>query len=323
MTKLERLILTSKPISFIREKSKKIILPGFKGLPLYDVFIFFMRQVKREGLNVRAAAISYNIFMAIPAATLFLFTLLPYLPVSKNIHTELLHLIDDISPNQDAKENIKTFLDDFFNHPKSGLLSVGFLLALFYSSNAMMGIIRTFDRSLLMRAKTNFLTKRIRAIKLTLILLLLIVATALISIGQNLMSNTILEWMNITNESVKSLILSLRVVVVIFIFLFSIALIYKFAPSVHKRWQLFSPGATLATILMMLSTWIFSYWAQNFSTYNKFYGSLGTLLLIMLLIFINSLVLLIGYELNVSISQLNENSKVKLAIKEDRQALLD
>ena len=313
MRKIERIIRQSGPVRSARERSKRVFIPGFQGLHLYEVYKFFISQIKREGLNTRAAAISFNIIMAIPAACLFLFTLVPYFPVAKNIHHELLDVISELSPNEDTKKLISDFLDDFFNKPKTGLLSIGFLLALFYSSNAMMGIIRSFDRSLFSRAKTNFISKRLRAIKLTLILVILFIGTALISVGQGVLFNYIMEALGVKNESVRALIQSLRWIVVAALFLYSIALIYKFAPSVHKRWKLLSPGAIFATVLMIIATWLFSLWAQNFSTYNKFYGSIGTLLIIMTLVFLNSLVLLIGYELNVSITHLkHEAEKQKL-----------
>ncbi|CAN5532291.1 YihY/virulence factor BrkB family protein [soil metagenome] len=315
MRKFERIILQSKPVTGIRDRSKKFFIPGFEGLHLYEVYRFFIEQVKREGLNTRAAAISFNVIMAVPAACLFLFTLVPYFPVAKNIHNELMGVIADISPNAETRKLIADFLDDFFNKPKTGLLSVGFLLALFYTSNAMMGIIRSFDRSLVIRTKSNFLGKRLRAIKLTLILVFLFIGTALISAGQGVLFNYIMDALNVQNENTKTLIQSLRWVIVVALFLYSIAFIYKFAPSIAKRWKLLSPGALFATLLMVLSTWLFSLWAQNFSNYSKFYGSIGTLLMIMTLIFINSLVLLIGYELNVSITHLKQEAE-KQKLKE-------
>lgn len=296
----------------MRERSKKVFIPGTKGLPLYEVYRIFIDQIQREGLNVRAAAISFNIIMAIPAGCLFLFTLVPYFPVAKNIHAELMSVISDISPNDTTRKLIADFLDDFFNKPKTGLLSIGFVLALFYTSNAMMGIIRSFDRSLISRAKTNFLRKRLRAIKLTIILVLLFLGTALISAGQGYLFNAIMNALKVKNESTKSLIQSLRWVIVVALFLYAIAFIYKFAPTIEKRGKLLSTGAIFATCLMILTTWLFSLWAQYFSNYNKFYGSIGTLLMIMFLIFINSLVLLIGYELDISIKHLKFLQETKM-----------
>lgn len=320
MKKIERIILESGPVTQVRERSKKIFIPGFEGLHLYEVFIFFLRQIRREGLNVRAAAIAFNIIMAIPAAFLFLFTLVPYIPAAKNIHNELLNVILEITPDQSARTMVTGFLDDFFMKPKTGLLSIGFILAIFYSSNAMMGIIRSFDRSLVVKAETNFISKRIRAIKLTVIMVMLLIASALISAGQGVLFNNIMNWLNIKDGFVKSLIQNLRWIVVVLLFLYAIAFIYKFAPSVHERWKLLSPGAIFATVIMVLATWLFALWAQNFSNYDKFYGSIGSLLVIMTLVFINSLILLVGYELNVSISHLKTRSQIALIKEEEQRA---
>jgi membrane protein len=304
MTKLERIIFNWKPIAFVREKSKYIVLPGFEGLPLYDVCNFFLKQLKRVGLYERAAAISFNFIMAIPAASIFLFTLLPYLPVSKQISTELFRFVRDITPDRETRKLIINFLDDFFNKPKTGLLSIGFVLAVYYSSNAMMGVIRTFDRSLQNTHKSGFFGKRLRAIRLTTIVIVLILGTSLISLGQGTLFRFVMNAAGINNQSARFWIRSLRWIVIIALFLYSIGIIYKYAPSVKKRWKLLSPGAFFATFLTISVTAVFSIWVQNFSNYNKVYGSIGTLLIIMLLISINSQILLIGFELNVSITQL-------------------
>jgi len=275
-----------------------------QGLPVYDVWTFFFRQVKNVGLNDRAATISFNLAMAIPAATIFLFTLLPYLPVSKQLYRELFTFVRDISPNLQTRKFIINFLNDFFNTPKKGLLSLGFILALFYSSNAMMGIIRTFDRSVLEKHHSNFIFKRLRAMALITIVVFIILGTALISVGQGQLFIFVLKTLKIKNVQTKNWIQSLRWIVIVILFLYSVAFIYKYAPSVKKRWRLLSPGAIFATILIIITTWLFSVWAQNFSNYNKFYGSIGTVLMIMMLIYVNSFILLIGFELNITISSL-------------------
>lgn len=318
MTKLERKIVSSKPVSFFIRKSQKLILPGFAGVPLYDVIKFFISQVNRVGLRDRATAIAFNFIMAIPATAIFLFTLLPYFPIAKNIQKELYFFIGDITPNTESGKLITSTLDELFNQPKKGLLSIGFLLALFYSSNAVMGMIRTFDASLIIKRKGNFLIKRWRAIRLTVILVMLLIATILLSIGQGIAFTSLLKWMGLA-KTIDATFWSelIRLTIVVFLFLFSVAFIYKYAPSIHKRWKLFSPGAIFATCLILLTTWVFSIWAQNFSSYNRIYGSIGALLIIMLLLFINSLMLLIGYELNVSISYLKAEVEERKKLKID------
>lgn len=288
--------------------SQHITLPGFQKLPLYDVIVFFIKQMRKVGLNERAAAISFNFLMAIPAATIFLCTLLPYLPISAQITDELLTLTEDITPNDDTYFAIKGFLEDFLQTPRSGLLSLGFLLAVFYASNAMMGIMRTFNKSLIYISRRNFLESRWMAIKLTTLLIVLVIATMILLATQGKILTWILERMNIMNNFTVSIIQIVRWILLVALFYYAIAFIYKYAPAVHKRWRLTSPGTILATFLILVTAWLFSFWVTSFGSFNKVYGSIGTILIIMVLVYINSMVLLIGFELNVSIHSLKHQA---------------
>jgi membrane protein len=317
LTKFERFLSNLQPVAYLIRKSKMWVLPGFHGICLYDVIRFFIEQVNKLGLRDRAAAIAFNFIMAIPAAAIFLFTLIPYFPIAKNMQDELFKFIQDVMPNSESKALIMTTMLDLFNKQKTGLLSIGFILAMFYSSNAMLGIIRSFDRSLTTKRPKSFMQKRLRAIKLTLVLILILIVTILVLIGQGTIFAGILNWMGMGVEQKSYWTGTLRWIIVIATFFFSIAYIYKYAPSIPKRWKLWSPGAVFATFLIVLATWLFSIWAQNFSNYNRVYGSIGALLITMLLIFVNSLMLLIGYELNISINYL----KLKGEDKEIKQEL--
>ncbi|MGC4038094.1 MAG: YihY/virulence factor BrkB family protein [Chitinophagaceae bacterium] len=293
-------VAKSPPVTLIVGWSKRIHPPGFQGIPLYDVVKFFFAQVRKVGMIERASAISFNIIMAFPPAIIFLFTLIPYLPFVKQFTGELYRLIREVIPGQKNNSVIITFLNDFINHPRNGLLSIGFILALFYSSNAMMGIMRSFDKDYIGFKKRKSLKRRGIAIKLTLIMFLIVFCSILLLVLQGAM----LKWMGVQRASVRSFIITIRWVVIILLFFYSISYIYRHAPSVDKKWRLLNPGSTLATCLMLLFTLLFSYWVNNFANYNKLYGSISAVLILMLLIYFNSLVLLIGFELNVSISSL-------------------
>ena len=305
MTKLERLIITSAPIAFLIRKSKKISLPGFEGLPLYDVGIFFLRQMQREGLNERAAAISFNFLMAIPPLAIVLFTILSHLPMSDKLYREALLLIRQVTPDQSTYKILKSVMDDFFK-PGSGLVSLGLLLAINFASNAVITIMRTFNKSILHIEveKRNFFEIRFEAIKLTVLILTLIIGTMLIIVMQGSVLGVIRKWLSLGDKSYTWIVELLRLALTFIMVFFSIAFIYRYAPAIEKKWKLNSPGALLATFLIIVFTYVFSYWVNNFASYNKVYGSLGSILILMLLVFVNSLVLLIGFELNVSINSL-------------------
>ena len=187
MTKLERLILTSLPVTFILNKSKHWYLPGFESVPLYDVARFFYRQVKTVGLTERASAIAYNFIMAIPPSFLFLFTLIPNLPFIKKreIMKQLSLIIKDIIPAEGYNKTIINFIDQtFFRTPVFGLLSFGLLLALFFASNAMMGLMRSFNKNYIGFAKRKGLHDRWIAIRLTVLIFGLVLGCLVILITQ-------------------------------------------------------------------------------------------------------------------------------------------
>jgi membrane protein len=299
---VERIILNAPPIRFFAKKSKKIILPGFDRVPLYDVIVFFKEQVRRVGLTERASAISYNFIMSIPPTCLFLFTLIPQLPFvrSRAVQRQLHTLIRDIIPASNYNKGIISFVDSFFIKDHIALLSFGFLLLIFFASNGMMGLMRSFNKNYIGFEKRTGLNTRMVAIKLTIIIMGLILACILLLMLQG----AVLKWLGIKSAFVLGFISIIRWLFIISLIFYAIAFIYKYAPAIQKRWRLLSPGAILATSLSILTTLGFSIFVNNFGKYNALYGSIGTIIVLMIIIYINSLVLLIGYELNVSIHSL-------------------
>jgi membrane protein len=264
--------------------------------------MFFIGQVKTVGMTERASAIAYNFFMAIPPAIIFLFTLIPFIPITQQFQEQLFELIRDVIPGEKDHAVLITFLQDFINNPRNGLLSLGFILSMFFSSNAMMGIMRSFDKNYIGFRKRTNLQKRGAALKITMVLFVIVFVSILLLISRG----AVLQWLGIESKMVRSIILNARWAIIVFLFFAIISYIYRHAPAVHKKWRLINPGSILATFLMLLMTLLFSWWVSKFGSFNQVYGSIGTVLILLVLIFINSLVLLIGFELNVSITSLKK-----------------
>lgn len=302
MNKLQRIIYNTFVFRFLENRSKRIILPGFNGVSLYHVIKFFTRQVRKTSFTERAAAISYNFIMAIPPICLFLFSLIPHLPfVKKNgLEKQVDTLIKSIIPADGYNKNLINFVNGFLEHTRTGLLSFGFILLLYFGSNGMMGIMRSFNKNYIGAQKRTGLKKRWIAIRLTILNMSLLLACLLLLV----MQGVVLKWLGITNINVKNAIGLLRWFLIVGLIFYSIAFIYKYAPDIKKNWRLASPGSILATFLSILGTIGFSLFVNNFGRYNALYGSIGTIIVVMSLIYINSLILLVGYELNVSIHSL-------------------
>ncbi len=289
---------------FVKRKTKRIYIPGFEDLNLYQVGKFLFKQLNTLGLYDRASAISFNLIMALPAALLFLFSVIPYFPKTLKIKKQILSIFKDIAPNSSTYKFITDIINDLLSQ-HVGIFSFGFILLLFYSSNAMTGIIRSFDKSI-MQDKPFFMHLRMRALRLTIILILLVFASIIVLVGQDQLTTLLREVFEIKRSSILPYWNILRWSIIVLLLFFGNAFIYKYAPLIKEKWSLASPGALLSTILMLLTTLGFSYWVNNFSSYNKIYGSIGTVLVVMTLVYINAIILLIGFELNVSIEVLKK-----------------
>lgn len=301
MLKIQRILITKTPFAFLLRKSKAWKPPGFEGISLYDTLQFLFSQLKNHGFTERAAAISYNFIMAIPPSLLFLLTLIPNLPfISKrSLRIQLHTVIRDIIPSPEYNKGVIGFVDSFLKDPRIGLLSFGLILSLFFASNAMMGIIRSFNRKYVGFEKINGLEKRWRAIKLTILIFALLFAYLLLLIMQGALLKLI-----VVDTSWQNFIVYFRWGLIVVLLFLIIGSIFKYAPAVSKRWKLVSPGSILTTILSIIASVGFATFVGSFGRYNALYGSIGTIMMVMALIFINSLALLIGFELNVSIRSL-------------------
>jgi membrane protein len=309
LTKPARIILHIHPLNYLRRKSKTWVPPGFQGISVYEVLKYYIKEFSIPGLTERAAAISYNFIMSVPPTCLFLFTLIPNLPFvsKKGLKIQLHTLITDIIPARTNNRGLIEFVDSFINGSKIGLISFTFILSLFFASNAVMGLMRSFNKDYIGFQKIKGLKKRWIALKLTVLLFGLLMLCLILLLVQN----DVLNMIGIKDMHIKHLILYGKWIFIIGLIFYSYAFIYKYAPSTKKRWKLVSPGAVIATSLSIIATIGFSAFVNNFGRYNILYGSIGSVMVLMIMIFLNSMVVLIGFEFNVSINSLKSIAEEK------------
>ncbi|WP_276134578.1 YihY/virulence factor BrkB family protein [Polluticoccus soli] len=296
MTVLQQYVRQSRPVRVVRDRAKKIIVPGTEGLSLYEVTKFFLQGIRNSRLNVSCAAVTYNFLMAIPPTLLFLFSLVPYLPLH-DVQNTILMVLRYITPNVNAYNNISGIIVDFMNNTQEGVLSFGLLLTIFFSSNGMMGLIRNFEKSLPFYVKRSGLRKRWTAIKLTFMLMGVVILTLAALIIQSQELNEIILQV-FDNTLVPRLVSLLIIGLLIFS---SISVVYTYGPSLNDRFDFVSPGSVFATILCIITTFVFYFLVNNFINYSKVYGSIGSIMAFMVWMWLNTMVILLGYELNVSI----------------------
>lgn len=315
-TKLKRRLYTSPPGRTFIEGAKALYLPGFKGFSVFEIWPSFVKQLRKTSLFERAAAISFNIFMAIPPTLIFVFTLVPYLPISEKFIQELFSLIRDVVPGEKNNAVIIGFLQDFLTQPRNELLSFGLLLALFFSSNAMMGVLRSFNKNYPGFRARSGLKRRQVALLLTITVFVLVFLSLLLLIAHS----AVLKWIGLENETWRGIIHNARWVIILFLFFFTVSFIYRHGAATERRWPFLTPGSVFATALMILATTFVSFWVNNFASYNKVYGSISAIFILMLLIFANSMAVLLGFELNVTLMNLMRRSvKEQISQIEDKR----
>lgn len=308
MSWVHRKLLKIKPYSYFIEWTKVIVLPGFGSLPLYTVATFFFQEIARETLLNKASSLSYNFLLAIFPGIIFLFTLIPYIPV-ENFQEQLLSFISLVLP-VDAYNTIRSTLEDIVTKQNSGLLSFGFLAALIFATNGIHSLMVAFNKSSLVPESRSWIKQRIVAVFLSMMVVIaLTVGMTILTVSGYIFSYLkddlgllVGYWIYIAAIT--------RWLILIGIYFFTVSFLYKYGPAASKKWKFFNPGATLATILAILTMWGFAYYINHFNTYNKLYGSIGTLIVIMVWLYLNSLILLIGFELNASIALSKQSIKI-------------
>jgi len=295
---IEGLPLVSKLIFW----SKNYAPPGFGRVPLYHVILFILKEAKEDKLTTRANSVAYSLFLAIFPGILFLFTLLPLIPIVQDYTLMLDKNSQNLLPAS-THDYLFGIIKDITSIKREGLLSLGVFLALFFSSNGMLTLMYGFDKSyentFLYR---SYLKKRLIALALTLVLILLFIIVLVVLV----LGDQILQWIdNSFNIPVTLLFLTstlFRWVLGIALIYTGISLIYRYGPSMYRKTRFINLGAIMATFLFIGITFIFSFAINKFGRYNELYGSLGALIVTMVWFQINAFILLVGFELNASIA---------------------
>ena len=293
-------------LKFFINITKKIKPWGFSGLSIYDVAVFFWKGLMEGAITTRASSLAFNFFLAFFPSIIVFFTLIPYIPI-QGLQETLMDLLSVVLPPSTNEITFST-LDDIINHPRGGLLSIGFVLALYFSTNGISSLIEAFNSSYHIRETRPLIQQRLLSLGLTLLLsLMLIIAISSIIFGK-LAVDYLTEYKLISDYAGKLILYGKWFTMLVMLF-FGISILFHLGPAIKSKWRLFTPGSIFATIFIITTSIGFNYYINHFSQYNKIYGSIGTLMIILLWMYFNSIILLTGFELNASISNAKEKGQ--------------
>lgn len=276
---------------------RKIPIPGLQGMSLYDIIELYILGIVRGALTSRAGSIAFSFFLALFPFLLFILTLIPYVPI-EGFQDDFLGMVETMLPPK-TSDAVDGVINDIINNKYSGLLSFGFLMSMFLMTNGVNAIFGGFEytyhkiktRSIVRMYMVAFATSLVLAFLLIFSVAVIVeVQIGIAQLEKHALVNDSLLWMRFSRTAIVAVSL-----------LIGISLLFYVGTREGKQLKFFSPGAIFTTVFFAVNFYVFGIYVTKFATYNKLYGSIGTLLILMLFVWLNSIILLLGFELNTSI----------------------
>jgi membrane protein len=300
--KLEKIPIVNILVRF----GKKIKIPGLEGMSLYDVIEMYIIGIIEGALTTRAGGIAFSFFMAVFPFLLFILTLIPYIPID-GFQEGLFSFIKDILPPQ-TFEAVNVVIGDIINNQYGGLLSFGFLLSIFLMTNGVNAIFGGFEYSYHVKEMRNIFRAYFISLGVSLVISLFLIITIILVILYQVALTKIDErgWLHTDDLNLFYYGRGFLFLVMIFTI---VSILFRYGTKQGKETRYFSAGAILTTILSLCTFYLFGIYVVKFAQYNQLYGSIGTLLILMLFVWLNSIILLLGFELNASLYSLKCRNK--------------
>lgn len=289
-------------INFFVALLKRVKLTFSDGLSLYDLLELYVIGIAKGAFSYRAGAIAFSFFMALFPFALFILNLVPYIPIEGFQDDFMEFVAQAVPPN--TFDAIKNILDDIMTNSYKGLLSSGFLLSIFLMSNGINAVLGGFEISYHITVTRSMFRQYLVSVALSIMMALLLLVTVAVMVTFEVIIQKI-TIKQIADTSVY-LIQWGRFAFVILMIITLVSTLYKFGTKQKLTVSFFSYGSVLTTILFVLSSYIFGIYVERFARYNELYGSIGTLLVFMIYIWLNCMILLLGFELNATVSKLKK-----------------
>jgi len=308
-------------ILLIKNKLKQVYLPGSENqVSLWDTGLFLIREIMNPNFNVRAGAMAFNFFFALFPGLIFLITLLPIVPVP-NLKEELLTYLYTYLPEQSYAMVVET-IEDTFTRTSHSIISLSVFLVLFSTTRGVLVMMHAFDRELPGFKHRSYIGSQLLSLGLIVLLsLFFLVALSITIVAEVLVGYLPLEQLSFPNLSVWAIRI-LDIFMTLSMLLIAFGVIYKFVPCKEQKFKFWSAGAFAGSFMAMLATLAFGIFVANFSDYNKIYGSISAIIMLMVWMYWISMVILIGFELNLAIERASQKGLSKLEVNFQAGSLL-
>ncbi len=273
---------------------------ALSGKTVSELLRVFWQSLSNGHITTRAAAIAYNMFLSIFPGIIFLFTLIPYLPIP-DLENQVMSILKDLMPDYSYR-TFETLIMDIISNQRGELLSFSALSTLYFATNGISSLLSAFQSSIFFSKQESWVKKRLNSFLLAIIITVLIAVATLLMLFTNFAVNLLVKYHLLSDNFIVYLILAGKWVIVFSMFYLTLLFLYYYGtPKKERKWKFFSVGTFFSTIMIVLVSWGFSFYVSNFGHYNKFYGSLGAIIVLLLWLYFISLTILIGFEINKSI----------------------
>ena len=292
-------------VTYLLRFIKSIKIPGFEGMNLYDLLEMYVSGIVKGALTSRAGSIAFSFFIALFPFALFVLTLIPFVPI-EGFQDDFMSFIFKVMPSKEASDAVAHVLNDIATNKYGELLSFGFILSIFLMTNGVNAILSGFEYTYHQIQTRTVLRQYTVSLGISLVLAFLLLVTVSVIILIEFLIKSLKDEGMISDT--HFLLSAVQIIVLIGMLFIGISLLYYFGTREGRKSSFFSPGTALTIILFILNFKIFQTYIEKFGQYNQLYGSIGTVLVIMLFIWLNSIILLLGFELNASLLKLHHKN---------------
>ncbi|AZQ44467.1 YihY/virulence factor BrkB family protein [Nonlabens ponticola] len=309
MSKLKEILDRIPVISWLVAVSSRARLPGFEGMTAYDLWETYSVGIVQGAFTLRASAISYSFFMAIFPFIIFILNLIPFVPID-DFQIEFLSFVNDLLPAQ-AAGSFDNIFREIALQENTGLLTISFVTSLFFMSNGINAVFDGFERSYHSSFNRNMIRQYIISVGVSLLLSLFLLVMVIITGTFEFWINDLRAQDFMTQSSTEIWLIIIRISTAILLLYLFVATLYYTGTKEGRDTHFFSIGSVMTTVLIIIISYLYGIYLDNFASYNEIYGSIGALIILMIYIWLNANLLLLGYELNASIRSLKaRNLKV-------------
>ncbi len=307
--KLEKLPVIKHIVAFL----KRIEMPALEGLTFYDFLRLYAKGIVKGAVTSRASAIAFSFFTAIFPFLLFVIILIPYIPVAGFAY-DFREFLDSILPPQTSDFFFENIFQNIYSDGNAGLISSVFILSLFLMANGIYALFAGFESSYHQQLTRSVVKQYLYSLGVAVILVfLLIVTIAILGYFEIYIIQRFLYILDKkgyeTIEQGKLMVAVAKYVFFVIMVYIATAILYYFGTKEGKTSKFFSVGALFTTILIIVFSYLFGVYINQFSRYNELYGSIGALLILLFYLWLNSNILLLGFELNATLRRLRKRNK--------------